>query len=293
MNTFLNSMFSPSSLTDGRTKETITHIRPLVYHPKVELILVPTRRLPLQRFDTFLFGMVISRSKHIVFMFLEDPELGSVGQLGSLLMVSSVERVSKGRHCEEKRSTSVGEVNKVHTSIRRSEKQVTSTKAGRKGGGNERRKEKLDQYYTPTVATDTRRLNANKRTGKRAISSSTLVRRSGHRPRAVQRALQIHPDQNTLEGSNRRWGVLKSPCGVPHMLKQNRHSVPSRLFILYQALRVMHLCDLSESGRLRWRRGHHLLRLRRGGRWSGGQLVYRLNRLSRQGCELCRGVVSE
>jgi len=162
--------------------------------------------------------MVIPCSKHIVLMFLEDPELGSVGQLGSLLMVSSVERVPKRRHCEEKRSTSAGEVYKVHTPIRRSEKQVTSTKAGGKGGRNERRKEKLDQY-TPTVATDTWRLSTDKGTRKRAIGNGTLVRRSGHRPRAIQRALQIHPNQNTLESSNRRWGVLKSPCGVPHMLK--------------------------------------------------------------------------
>lgn len=151
MNTSLNDMFSPSNVTNGRTKEGNTHIRPLVYHPKVKLILVSTRRLPLQRFDTLLFGVVISRSKHIVFMFLEDPELGSVSQLGSLLMVSSVERVPKRRHYEEKRSTSAGEVDKVHTSIRRSEKQVTSTKAGGKEAGMKEEKKNSISSILPQL----------------------------------------------------------------------------------------------------------------------------------------------
>ena len=70
-----------------------THIGPLVHHPKVEFILVPICRLSLQRFDAFLFGMIVPRSEHIVLMFLEDPKLGSMGQLGSFFMVSSVKRV--------------------------------------------------------------------------------------------------------------------------------------------------------------------------------------------------------
>lgn len=71
-----------------------THIRPLVHHPKVELILVPIRRLPLQRFDALLFGVIIPRSEHIILMFLENPELGSMGQLGPFFMISSVKRVA-------------------------------------------------------------------------------------------------------------------------------------------------------------------------------------------------------
>lgn len=71
------------------------YIRSLVHHPEVELILIPIRCLPLQRFDALLFGMIVSRSEHVVFVFLEDPELGPMGQLGSFFMVSSVKRIPK------------------------------------------------------------------------------------------------------------------------------------------------------------------------------------------------------
>ena len=62
-------------------------------HPEVELILVPICRLPLQRFDTFLFGVIVLRPEHVVLVFLEDPKLGPVSQLRSFFVVSSVKGV--------------------------------------------------------------------------------------------------------------------------------------------------------------------------------------------------------
>lgn len=72
------------------SKKKNTHIRPLVHHPEIKFILVSIRRLPLKRLNAFLFGMIILRSENIILMFLEDTELGSMGQLGSFFMVSSM-----------------------------------------------------------------------------------------------------------------------------------------------------------------------------------------------------------
>ena len=49
--------------------------------------------------------------------------------------------------------------------------------------------------------------------------NGTLVGRSSHMRRGVQRALQIHPNQNGFESSDRWRNVFECPRGIPNVLK--------------------------------------------------------------------------
>ena len=83
----------------------------------------------------------------------------------------------------------------------------------------ERKREKEKHDRDSHSWNDTRYLSVNRGTGTKQMSNGTLVRGSSHRSGAVQRAFQVHPNQNALKSSNRWWSVFKSPCGVPYILK--------------------------------------------------------------------------
>jgi hypothetical protein len=71
-----------------------TSFRLLPVHRKVELILVPLRRLLLETGDSVLLGVVVLCTLDIVLVLLEEPELLAMCELAALLVVAPVQRVS-------------------------------------------------------------------------------------------------------------------------------------------------------------------------------------------------------
>ena len=59
----------------------------------VEFILVPECRFLTELFQPVLLGFVVARTVHIVFVFLEQAEPGSVSGLGAFFVVSPGEGV--------------------------------------------------------------------------------------------------------------------------------------------------------------------------------------------------------
>ena len=97
-------MKSSLHVPPGRQKQSLqTHLRPLVRHPKVELILVPVGRLLAQTGEPVLLRVVVSRAEHVVLVLLEDPEPRAVCELRPLLVVPPVQRVAEGGHRESSR----------------------------------------------------------------------------------------------------------------------------------------------------------------------------------------------
>ena len=74
------------------------HLGLLPRHGEVELILVPGPRLLPESVDSVLFRVVVSCTEDVVLVFLENAQPRSVGELGTLLVGASVQRVLKRRH---------------------------------------------------------------------------------------------------------------------------------------------------------------------------------------------------
>ena len=69
---------------------------PLVFHGKVELILVLVCGLVLEPIEAVLLGVVVPSAENVVLVLFEDAILCTMGELGALLVVTPVQRVSEG-----------------------------------------------------------------------------------------------------------------------------------------------------------------------------------------------------
>lgn len=76
----------------------ITHLRLLLVHTKVELILIPYCCFLPQQVDPVLLGVVVACTEDIVFVFLKDTQTGTMGELRTLFVVTSMKRVAERRH---------------------------------------------------------------------------------------------------------------------------------------------------------------------------------------------------
>lgn len=69
---------------------------PLVFHGKVELILVPVGCLLLEPIETVLLRVVVPCAEDIVLVLFEDAILCTMGELGTLLVIAPMQRISEG-----------------------------------------------------------------------------------------------------------------------------------------------------------------------------------------------------
>lgn len=63
----------------------------LAVHPEIEFILVPICSFLSQPLNAILLGVVVPRSEDIVLVFLEEAELGAVGELRALFVIASMQ----------------------------------------------------------------------------------------------------------------------------------------------------------------------------------------------------------
>lgn len=80
------------------TRHRHTHLHSPLDHPKVELILVPVKRLLPQSLNPIALRVVVLCSKHIVLVLFEEAKLLAVGKLRALFMVAAMDEVAKS-HC--------------------------------------------------------------------------------------------------------------------------------------------------------------------------------------------------
>lgn len=65
-------------------------------HAVVELIRITLTGFDSETLEFALFGVIVARSLHIVFVLFEETEFGAVGGLGALAMLSCVEGFLEG-----------------------------------------------------------------------------------------------------------------------------------------------------------------------------------------------------
>lgn len=74
-----------------KAEEKAMYLCPLVCHGEIEFIFISLSNLLLETGETILLGVIVSCAFDIVSMFLEEPELCPVGELGALLVVAPVD----------------------------------------------------------------------------------------------------------------------------------------------------------------------------------------------------------
>ena len=91
---FLNCLRTQDDITPEDACELGPDLGLRLYHREVKFIFVPSCCLLLQTLQSIPFGAVVSSSLDIVFLLLEQPKATATNELATLLVVTSVDRIS-------------------------------------------------------------------------------------------------------------------------------------------------------------------------------------------------------